>query len=269
MMVVTPTNGRPSIEHDSFANFAVAPRRRRRAGHQRHARHPGAALRAAEGGHEESDRVPAHARARSGDVGDVVPSGETREAGRRVTFSDALSAEVLEKEEGTVVIRFIGDMREIERLGIPPLPPYIARETPRESDKESYQTVYAAARGAIAAPTAGLHFTQEILDDDRRARRRDRARHAARRHRHVQTGEGRSHRRAPHGLRALRHHRRGRGPAQRRARGEATDRRRRHDQRAHARERDPRRRRPLRRRATARRRSSSRPASSSAPSTGC
>jgi S-adenosylmethionine:tRNA ribosyltransferase-isomerase len=86
-------------------------------------------------------------------------------AGEVVTFSDTLSAEVIEKEEGTVVIRFIGDLHEIERLGIPPLPPYIAREQPRESDKESYQTVYAAARGAIAAPTAGLHFTQEILDE--------------------------------------------------------------------------------------------------------
>lgn len=85
--------------------------------------------------------------------------------GDLVTFSDTLSAEVIEKEEGTVVIRFIGDVHEIERLGIPPLPPYIAREQPRESDKESYQTVYAAARGAIAAPTAGLHFTQEILDE--------------------------------------------------------------------------------------------------------
>ncbi|HYC57996.1 MAG TPA: tRNA preQ1(34) S-adenosylmethionine ribosyltransferase-isomerase QueA [Thermoanaerobaculia bacterium] len=85
--------------------------------------------------------------------------------GDRVTISDSLSAEVLEKQEGTVVIRFIGDMHEIERLGIPPLPPYIAREQPRESDKESYQTVYATARGAIAAPTAGLHFTQEILDE--------------------------------------------------------------------------------------------------------
>lgn len=85
--------------------------------------------------------------------------------GDLVTFSDTLSAEVVEKEEGTVVIRFIGDVHEIERLGIPPLPPYIARDQPRESDKESYQTVYAAARGAIAAPTAGLHFTQEILDE--------------------------------------------------------------------------------------------------------
>jgi S-adenosylmethionine:tRNA ribosyltransferase-isomerase len=81
-----------------------------------------------------------------------------------VTFSDTLSAEVLEKEEGTVVLRFTGDIHEIERLGIPPLPPYIHRPEARESDRESYQTVYAASRGAVAAPTAGLHFTQEILD---------------------------------------------------------------------------------------------------------
>jgi S-adenosylmethionine:tRNA ribosyltransferase-isomerase len=81
-----------------------------------------------------------------------------------VSFSDALSAEVVEKEEGTVVLRFVGDLREIERLGVPPLPPYIVRHEPRESDKESYQTVYARERGAIAAPTAGLHFTREILE---------------------------------------------------------------------------------------------------------
>ncbi|HYR28809.1 MAG TPA: tRNA preQ1(34) S-adenosylmethionine ribosyltransferase-isomerase QueA, partial [Thermoanaerobaculia bacterium] len=81
-----------------------------------------------------------------------------------VTFSETLKAEVVEKEEGTVVIRFSGDMTEIERIGAPPLPPYIARSEPRESDKESYQTVYAAQRGAIAAPTAGLHFTNEILE---------------------------------------------------------------------------------------------------------
>src|SRR5205085_10489245 len=81
-----------------------------------------------------------------------------------VKFTDKLSAEVIEKEEGTVVIRFIGDLDEIERIGVPPLPPYIARETARESDKESYQTVYANRRGAIAAPTAGLHFTPEILE---------------------------------------------------------------------------------------------------------
>src|ERR1051325_1109375 len=82
-----------------------------------------------------------------------------------VTFSDALRAEVVEKGEGIVVIRFEGDLRELDRLGVPPLPPYIVRDAPRESDKESYQTVYATTRGAIAAPTAGLHFTQAILDE--------------------------------------------------------------------------------------------------------
>ncbi len=85
--------------------------------------------------------------------------------GDHVRFSDRLTAVVMGKsDDGTVVIRFEGDLDEVERIGIPPLPPYIARETPRESDKESYQTVYAAERGAIAAPTAGLHFTQETLD---------------------------------------------------------------------------------------------------------
>jgi S-adenosylmethionine:tRNA ribosyltransferase-isomerase len=81
-----------------------------------------------------------------------------------LTFSDSLSARVIEKNAGTVVLTFDGDIEEIERIGIPPLPPYIARETPRDYDREAYQTVYAAERGAIAAPTAGLHFTEEILE---------------------------------------------------------------------------------------------------------
>lgn len=88
--------------------------------------------------------------------------------GAVVTFSDALSAEIVEKGEGVVVIRFDGDLGEIDRIGVPPLPPYITREEQRASDRESYQTVYAAARGAIAAPTAGLHFTPEILEEVQR-----------------------------------------------------------------------------------------------------
>jgi len=91
--------------------------------------------------------------------------GKRVRVGDRIPFSDRLSAIVNEKrDEGTIVITFDGDISEIDRVGVTPLPPYIARETPRESDKERYQTVYAAERGAIAAPTAGLHFTQEILD---------------------------------------------------------------------------------------------------------
>jgi len=84
--------------------------------------------------------------------------------GDELIFSDTLRANVIGKEGGTVVLAFEGDTEEIERIGIPPLPPYIARETPRDSDREAYQTVYAAERGAIAAPTAGLHFTPEILE---------------------------------------------------------------------------------------------------------
>jgi S-adenosylmethionine:tRNA ribosyltransferase-isomerase len=85
-------------------------------------------------------------------------------AGDELIFTDTLHAHVLKKDEGTITIAFEGDTEEIERIGIPPLPPYIARETPRDEDREAYQTVYAAERGAIAAPTAGLHFTREILD---------------------------------------------------------------------------------------------------------
>jgi S-adenosylmethionine:tRNA ribosyltransferase-isomerase len=85
-------------------------------------------------------------------------------AGDELVFSDTLRARVMKKDEGTVTIEFDGDTEEIERIGIPPLPPYIARETPRDEDREAYQTVYAAERGAIAAPTAGLHFTREILE---------------------------------------------------------------------------------------------------------
>ena len=58
----------------------------------------------------------------------------------------------------------MGEAGELDRIGVTPLPPYIARPEPRESDREDYQTVYAAERGAIAAPTAGLHFTREILE---------------------------------------------------------------------------------------------------------
>jgi S-adenosylmethionine:tRNA ribosyltransferase-isomerase len=85
-------------------------------------------------------------------------------AGDDLIFSGTLRARVMKKDEGTLTLKFEGDTEEIERIGIPPLPPYITRETPRDEDREAYQTVYAAERGAIAAPTAGLHFTREILE---------------------------------------------------------------------------------------------------------
>ena len=68
------------------------------------------------------------------------------------------------QEDGTRIVQFDGDVSGlIERRGAIPLPPYIQRD-PTESDAERYQTVYARTAGAVAAPTAGLHFTGEMLE---------------------------------------------------------------------------------------------------------
>jgi S-adenosylmethionine:tRNA ribosyltransferase-isomerase len=92
--------------------------------------------------------------------------------GDSVTFAgDALSAEVLAKPEGgEVVLRFDRDGPELlaalERVGAMPLPPYIRRDgLPDSTDAADYQTVFARAPGAVAAPTAGLHFTDRLLAD--------------------------------------------------------------------------------------------------------
>lgn len=65
-------------------------------------------------------------------------------------------------------LRLVSDLDEreaLERWGLPPLPPYIRREGgPRPYDRERYQTVYARREGAVAAPTAGLHFTEAMLE---------------------------------------------------------------------------------------------------------
>jgi S-adenosylmethionine:tRNA ribosyltransferase-isomerase len=88
--------------------------------------------------------------------------------GKKVFFGERLTAEVLEKtEEGRCVVKFEadGDFDEIlDEVGKTPLPPYIKREKDSiDKDRERYQTVFARERGAIAAPTAGLHFTPDIL----------------------------------------------------------------------------------------------------------
>jgi len=89
-------------------------------------------------------------------------------AGKRIVFGERLSAEIVDKsEDGKVLVRFEvdGDLFEVlDEVGKTPLPPYIKREAAViDADRERYQTVFAKNRGAIAAPTAGLHFTPEIL----------------------------------------------------------------------------------------------------------
>lgn len=94
----------------------------------------------------------------------LVRPGKKLQVGAKINFSDELSCEVIEHTDfgGRVVrFRYDGIFEEIlDRLGETPLPPYIT--APLE-DKERYQTVYNRERGSAAAPTAGLHFTKELL----------------------------------------------------------------------------------------------------------
>ncbi len=79
-----------------------------------------------------------------------------------------LSAEKIEQNGNTVTVRFFWDQpfsfaEIIEHTGILPIPPYLNRET-EETDEETYQTVYAKIDGSVAAPTAGLHFTDAVFE---------------------------------------------------------------------------------------------------------
>ncbi|MEP1229709.1 MAG: tRNA preQ1(34) S-adenosylmethionine ribosyltransferase-isomerase QueA, partial [Litorimonas sp.] len=86
-----------------------------------------------------------------------------------LTFGADLGAQVQSKRDGgQVVLKFTQSGQDldaaIEKVGRPPLPPYIARKRDVDSrDVEDYQTVYAQDTGSVAAPTAGLHFTPELL----------------------------------------------------------------------------------------------------------
>ncbi|MBS1128780.1 MAG: S-adenosylmethionine:tRNAribosyltransferase-isomerase [Nitrospirae bacterium] len=88
------------------------------------------------------------------------------DAGKTVFVAPDIEAEVLsEAGDGIRLVRFHGvtDIRaRLDDLGRTPLPPYIKRE-PVAEDRDRYQTVYASREGAVAAPTAGLHFTGELL----------------------------------------------------------------------------------------------------------
>lgn len=95
--------------------------------------------------------------------------GKRLRVGDHVTFADKLFAEVLEKPEGgEVILRFNragADLLEaLQQVGAMPLPPYIHRnDGPDAQDTADYQTVFAQEPGAVAAPTAGLHFTDRLL----------------------------------------------------------------------------------------------------------
>jgi S-adenosylmethionine:tRNA ribosyltransferase-isomerase len=97
----------------------------------------------------------------------LVRPGRKMRVGERIGFSGGLEAEIIARGEfGERTVRFHveGDLyREFEKIGHVPLPPYIKRAD-EAADRERYQTVFAKEKGSVAAPTAGLHFTPEILE---------------------------------------------------------------------------------------------------------
>ena len=105
----------------------------------------------------------------SGEWETLVRPGKRAKLGASFNFSDILKATVTNVlDDGNRVVRFEYDSNEfkniyevLDRIGNMPLPPYI---TKRLEDKNDYQTVYAKEEGSAAAPTAGLHFTDELLD---------------------------------------------------------------------------------------------------------
>lgn len=96
----------------------------------------------------------------------LVRPGKKMKIGTKVIFSDELSGIVKDiKEDGNRIIEFSyeGIFNEIlDKLGNVPLPPYIKEEL---KEAEEYQTVYSKNPGSVAAPTAGLHFTKDLLDE--------------------------------------------------------------------------------------------------------
>ena len=99
----------------------------------------------------------------------LVKAAKPSRPGVSFYFDEGLRAEVIERRNGTYIIKFYfeGDFENLlDRIGKVPLPPYIRRNSNLEppcDDRAAYQTVYASEKGAIAAPTAGLHFTPELI----------------------------------------------------------------------------------------------------------
>jgi len=96
----------------------------------------------------------------------MVKPGKRLKAGDRVDFANDFSAVIIGNgEDGTRIVDFEFEgifLERLEELGSMPRPPYIDRASELE-DKDRYQTVYCKTEGSVAAPTAGLHFTEELL----------------------------------------------------------------------------------------------------------
>lgn len=94
-----------------------------------------------------------------------IGSNRSPKPGQQLLLEGAVKVEMVERHDALFELRFLHDepvLELLEQHGHMPLPPYIDRPD-EDSDKERYQTVYASKPGAVAAPTAGLHFDQDIL----------------------------------------------------------------------------------------------------------
>jgi len=94
-----------------------------------------------------------------------VRASKSPKPGSRLNFTETYYADVIERQEPFFQLRFGGPqsvLSVLDTIGQMPLPPYIERHD-EQTDRERYQTVYAQEAGAVAAPTAGLHFTRELL----------------------------------------------------------------------------------------------------------
>lgn len=104
----------------------------------------------------------------------LIRPGRKGRVGNFITFNgDSLSCKIAQElplGKRLVEFEFEGDFfKLLEKIGKVPLPPYIRRE-PQKDDESRYQTIYAKERGAIAAPTAGLHFTSDLLEKIRESK---------------------------------------------------------------------------------------------------
>ncbi|MDD5759724.1 MAG: tRNA preQ1(34) S-adenosylmethionine ribosyltransferase-isomerase QueA [Desulfobulbaceae bacterium] len=114
------------------------------------------------------DAPPPQSSERQTEVRGLIKSSKRPKPGGRLFFAHGLCAEILElldNGEARVLLRWQGNLEDVlNKCGMLPLPPYIHRSSQDEhNDRQRYQTIYAKETGAIAAPTAGLHFSDELI----------------------------------------------------------------------------------------------------------
>lgn len=97
-----------------------------------------------------------------------IRSSRSPKPGTILTIENAFDVEVIGRQDTLFIVKVLAEesaLDLVEKHGHMPLPPYIERAEDQEEDKERYQTVYSAKPGAVAAPTAGLHFDEAIMQD--------------------------------------------------------------------------------------------------------